>query len=199
MAQVNDRAVPFMVMELMAGQDLRSRIASGETLRLPTTVIVGWTIEILQALEVAHVNSVVHRDLKPENIGFTPLGQIKILDFGVARAPDTKTITQTDTAVGTPAYMSPEHLNARYIGPAADIYSLGVILYEMLSGHVPFEADDALKALMRMMTEDPVPLSTWCPQVESGLCVVVMRMIERDANVRYCSATSVIEVLRPYA
>lgn len=184
-----------MVMERVQGEELRRWIADGRTRAMAPRQIVDLAVAMLRALDTAHVRGVIHRDLKPENVMITKGGKPKIMDFGLARQVDRKSITTSDVMMGTPVYMSPEHTNAKRVTVASDIYSMGVIVYEMLGGRVPFEAEDMMGIIMKMLTEEPTPLHALRPDLPRDLTDVVMRMIAKDLDVRYADAGSVIDDL----
>jgi serine/threonine-protein kinase len=153
--------------------------------------------EVLQGLRVAHQAGIVHRDIKPENLMLTESKHIKVMDFGVAHQID-QSLTKSNTAMGTPLYMSPEHVNARVVGPESDIYSVGMMCYEFLCGRLPYEEDKSQWAwviLARILTE-PVPhVHTFNPQIPDALAEVVMKMLARERTERYQTATEALEAL----
>ncbi|MBI3926650.1 MAG: serine/threonine protein kinase [Armatimonadetes bacterium] len=175
---------PFMVTDLVEGRQLRDAMRG----RLDWRQAVGWIIELLDALEVAHQAGVIHRDLKPENVMLTASGAIRVMDFGVARRLDRETLTRTDEVLGTPRYMSPEHIDAKTVTPASDVYSVGVMLYEMLAGRPPFEAADNYSLLVKMMGETPPSLRAIRGDVPAELEIVVTRMMARKEQERHASA-----------
>ena len=187
-------ASAFMVMELVQGSTLREFIER-EKNRADPRAVLRLAREILQALRTAHVAHVVHRDLKPENIMINRSGHVKVLDFGLARELDTRSITQSGDTIGTPHYMSPEHLRAKSVQPASDLYSLGVIIYEMLTGAPPFDAPDAWTLLTRMLMEDPTPLVTVRPDVGGDLSAFVMKMMARELADRFSTAEEALAAL----
>lgn len=187
---------PFMVSELLSGQDLRHVLNAG---RPEWTQAVAWLQEALDALQSAHDHGVIHRDLKPENLMITSRNHVKIMDFGIARVLDQKSLTATASIIGTPHYMSPEHLSAKSVVPASDVYSLGVVLYEMLTGHPPFQAEDLMVVLMKMMSEEPPPLEALRPDLPAWLHQAVRQMLARDLTDRYPSASAARAALSPEA
>jgi tRNA A-37 threonylcarbamoyl transferase component Bud32 len=190
--RANDADWPFMVMELVRGRDLRAILSAG---RISDRQAVEWTIEALQALHVVHRRGIIHRDLKPENIMITKSGHVKLMDFGVARQSAPSTLTGTDTAIGTPMYMSPEHLNAKTVTPASDIYSMGIVLFELLSGRVPFEGDEMMIVIVKKLHGESLPLAALRPDLPGRLIEVVERMIARDPADRHPDCRSVIQAL----
>lgn len=182
----------FMVMERLEGRELRAFMREGI---IATEDALRWTAEALRALRTAHAAGIVHRDLKPSNIMITRSGHVKITDFGIARMVDRTRLTRTGVTMGTPAYMSPEHVDAHRVGPASDIYSLGVILYEMLSGRLPFEAEDSWGLITKTLTQEPEPLSARRPDLPAALSALVMTMVTRDLAVRFASTSDVLDAL----
>lgn len=188
-------AWPFMVMELVRGRDLRAVLAEAQGKTLPLGDVLTWMAESMRALKAAHGAGIIHRDLKPENIMLTAAGHIKLMDFGVARQANATVLTKTNMTMGTPAYMSPEHMDMKQVVPASDVFSMGIMFYELLCGHRPFEADDPYMVVAKMLTEDPTPLRQWRSDLPEDLYRVVDRMIDRDLAVRYAGADQVLEDL----
>lgn len=188
----------YVVMELLSGHDLRSELEGG---RLDPAVALRLFDEALSALDAAHRAGFVHRDLKPENIflsrGQAGATQVKLLDFGIARRTSTDESThrtQTATAIGTPAYMAPEQMrSARSATPEADVWSMGVILYELLAGAMPFRGDDALALMAAVLTSEPTPLPS---SVAAPLAQVVKQCLSRDPAQRPSNAGELQRLLR---
>ncbi len=179
----------FIVQEFIDGQTLRSRLAAP----LSVEMILEIGLQIARALAAAHAVGIVHRDVKPENIMLRADGFVKVLDFGLARhvdvnAPDEVTHTQLDTdpgtVLGTPSYMSPEQARGAVSGSAADVFSLGVVLYEMACGRRPFTAPTRAGIIASVLTEEPVPLARVNPAVPRALGDLVQQMLEKDPNRR---------------
>ena len=159
-------------------------------------------ISVARALHFAHQNGVVHRDIKPANVLLDPDGVPKITDFGIAKRlkADTK-LTQTGAVIGTPTYMAPEQArgDSRHVGPAADIYSLGAILYEMLAGRPPFLPEDSETPItVRVLTEDPVSPAWHRPEIPRDLETICMKCLEKEPRNRYESAAALAEDLRRF-
>ncbi len=186
---------PYIVMEYLQGQTLgdllvaRGRLEPAEAVRLFTALAEG--------IAFAHQQKVVHRDLKPENIMLLPDGTLRIMDFGIAKFMGQDKITTTGTFLGTPAYMSPEHLNAAGMDYRADIYSAGIILYELLTGAPPFQGEDVLKVMFAHAQDTPAPLHVKVPDIPSELEAVVMRMLEKKPEDRFQSMEDVLASLKP--
>ncbi|HHY98381.1 MAG TPA: Stk1 family PASTA domain-containing Ser/Thr kinase, partial [Firmicutes bacterium] len=155
--------------------------------------------EICHALEHAHRNNIVHRDVKPHNILVTQDGMVKVADFGIAHAASTNTITETGTVIGTVSYFSPEQARGGQVSPQSDIYSLGIVLYEMLCGRVPFRGDSPIAVAIQHIQEKPVPPRTLNPDVPEGLERVVMRALEKDPSKRFKTAEDMARALDPFA
>ena len=193
---------PYIVMEYVEGESL-ARVLRRGALPLDNAIAVG--TEIAEALAAAHAKGIVHRDLKPANISLTPDGHAKVLDFGLAKGPATKeptsqagldTITVPGQAMGTPGYSSPEQLVGAPADPRDDIYSLGVVLYELLCGRRPFDGTDSLELAMATMTKTPPPVHQVNPAVPEAISAIVARAMARDRDDRYQSADQLRTELR---
>ena len=187
----------FLSMEYVDGAALRSWFEQSGPLPLGTACRVG--VEILEALQVLHDGGVIHRDLKPENILLTEGGTVKIADFGLARGGGVQTVTATGDIFGTIAYMPPEQARTARVDPRADIYSVGVTLYELLSGRRPFDSEDPIRLTWAILHDDPPPIE----QVREGLPVPVRAAIHlalrRDPADRWAKAEQFAAALRPFA
>lgn len=189
--QTSDDIV-YLVMEYVEGVTLRKLIEREK--RLSPERTVNLARQICAGIGAAHRANIVHRDLKPDNVMIEIIdGQevVKVLDFGIAKLKDSQQqsqITKTDSVLGTPHYMSPEQCSGGSIDYRSDIYSLGIILYEMLSGHVPFQATSAPAVIVQHVTKDPTPLKKICPDVPEPLSHVVMRALDKQTSRRQQSA-----------
>ncbi|WGD37360.1 Stk1 family PASTA domain-containing Ser/Thr kinase [Lysinibacter sp. HNR] len=187
--------LPFIVMEYVEGQNLREIISSG-----PLGVEESCRIieSVLTALEYSHRAGVVHRDIKPANIMITPSGQIKVMDFGIARAisDSSSTVAQTTAILGTAAYFSPEQAKGETVDTRTDLYSAGIVLYEMLTGAVPFNGDTAVSVAYQHVSEPPLPPSTRNSAVPESLDRVVMRALAKDRTQRFQTATEFREYVK---
>ena len=172
---------PFIVMEFIEGQTLEE-LARGE--RLPTEVALGLVKQVAEALDSAHSQEIVHRDIKPANILVTPDGRAKITDFGVAKLPMTQ-FTQPGQVLGTPAYMSPEQLTGGGVDGRSDLFSLGVILYWLLTGDKPFTGDTTTAVCFKIVYKDPIPPSQLNPSLGPDYDYVVERALAKDPGRRY--------------
>jgi eukaryotic-like serine/threonine-protein kinase len=187
------RAVPYIVMELVHGELLKNVIARGP---VPVDEAVRYTDGILEALEYSHRAGVVHRDIKPGNVMVTPAGQIKVMDFGIARAvsDSSSTVAETTTILGTAAYFSPEQAKGESVDTRADLYSTGVVLYE-LTGRQPFRGDTPVAVAYQHVSETPVAPSEVNETLPRGLDVVVLRALAKDPFQRYQDAATFREAL----
>jgi len=183
----------FIAMEYVDGQPL-SVIARNRELH-PTEVL-DVTIQIAEGLQAAHEHAVVHRDIKPANIMITAKGQAKITDFGLARWKDASTLTRKGTRLGTAYYMSPEQVEAKRVDHRADIYSLGVILYELLCRRHPFEGDSEAIVLYEILHSQPQPLARYCRDVPQELEHIVRKCLARDPSERFQSAADLAAELK---
>ena len=184
-----DQSRPYITMEFVSGENLKSSIRRFG--HLPTGKAISITKQICEGLNEAHSLGVVHRDLKPNNIMIDDNGNARIMDFGIARSLAEKGITGAGVMIGTPEYMSPEQAEAKEIDPRTDIYSLGVILYEMVTGQLPFEGDTPLAVAMKHKGEPPKDPQELNPQIPEDLSRVIMRCLEKDKDDRFQSAGDV--------
>ena len=180
----------FITMEFVEGQDLRSLIH--ERTKLPPEEAVEIMQQVCRALEAAHTVGVIHRDLKPQNIMRDNNGRVVVMDFGLARTLGGEGMTQSGALVGTMEYMSPEQALAQELDQRSDIFSLGIIFYELLSGAIPFRADSALASLIKRTQERVVPVSDLDATIPAPISAIVSRCLERDVEVRYQSAAELL-------
>lgn len=177
----------YIVMEYVEGKNLRDLITTEGPLTLERAAEIA--SDVCSALEVAHSKGIVHRDVKPANIAITPKGQTKVMDFGIARAVmDGETVTQAGTVIGTANYLSPEQAQGLPVDARSDVYSTGVVLYEMLTQQVPFRADTAVAIAYKHVKEDPLPPSAINSEVTPPLDAVVMKALAKNPDNRYQSA-----------
>ncbi|MGW2489551.1 Stk1 family PASTA domain-containing Ser/Thr kinase [Streptomyces sp. NPDC001606] len=181
-------SIPYIVMEYVDGSTLRELLHSGRKL-LPERAME-MTIGILQGLEYAHRNGIVHRDIKPANVMLTRNGQVKVMDFGIARAMGDAgmTMTQTAAVIGTAQYLSPEQAKGEQVDARSDLYSTGCLLYELLTVRPPFVGDSPVAVAYQHVREEPQPPSVFDPEITPEMDAIVMKALVKDPNYRYQSA-----------
>src|SRR5436853_5859941 len=175
----------YIAMEYLDGRTLKELIVGRGA--APVNVAIEYARQILSALRFAHRHGIVHRDIKPHNVLVDGEGRVKVTDFGIARA-GTSQMTETGSIVGTAQYLSPEQARGAPVDPRSDLYSLGVVLYEMLTGKVPFTGDTPVEIAMKHLSQVPKPPSEWRSDVPHDLDAVVMRALAKDPEQRYGSA-----------
>ncbi|HEX2589205.1 MAG TPA: Stk1 family PASTA domain-containing Ser/Thr kinase [Gaiellales bacterium] len=183
----------YIAMEYIDGPTLKEEITSRAP--LPEAEAVGYAQQVLQALEFAHRRGVIHRDIKPHNMMLTEDGLLKVTDFGIARAANQVEMTEVGSIVGTAQYLSPEQARGQTVGPQSDIYSLGVVLYEMLTGEVPFTGSSAVEIAMKQVNERPVPPSQKNRLISPAVEAIVMRALAKDPAMRFRSAREMADEL----
>ena len=176
---------PYIAMEYLQGRTLKQVIQAEGPLSPERAIAIA--MQVLAGLRYAHEHGVVHRDVKPHNVLVGDDGRIKVTDFGIAHAGDPQ-MTEVGSIVGTAQYLSPEQARGRSVGPQTDIYSLGVVLYEMLAGRVPFEGDSSVAIAMQHVSDRPPPLRSLAPDVPESLALVVAHAMLKDPAQRYGSA-----------
>lgn len=185
----------YIVMEYLHGTDLKSGIRKHGALDCRKVAQIG--SQISQALSVAHRHDIIHRDIKPQNIMVQPDGNIKVMDFGIARAKNSH-LTTDNNVLGTAHYVSPEQTQGKVLGPTSDIYSLGIVMYEAATGRVPFEGDDAISVALKQVNEQPVAPSQINPRVDQQLESIILKCMQKDSAARFQSADELSRVLRDY-
>ncbi len=184
----------YIVMELVNGVTLKQYIQNKGTY-LSTQEIVQITRQIALALDHAHSNGIVHRDIKPHNILITEDGHIKVADFGIARATTSATIVKTNEAMGSVHYVSPEQARGGFVDARSDLYSLGILMFELATGRVPFDGDTPVTIALKHLKEEVVPPSMVNVHVSRSLEAIIMKLIQKDAGMRYQSAARLVEDL----
>ena len=184
-----ERGTHFITMEFVEGQDLKKLIRQSGQLALGTTINI--IKQVCEGLAEAHTLGVIHRDLKPSNIMIDADGNARIMDFGIARSIVGKGITGAGVMIGTPEYMSPEQVEAKDLDQRSDIYSLGIIMYEMLTGKLPFEADTPFAIGIKHKSEIPKNPIEFNPQIPDDLSRAILKCLEKEKNSRYQSAVDV--------
>ncbi|MDR2930987.1 MAG: Stk1 family PASTA domain-containing Ser/Thr kinase [Propionibacteriaceae bacterium] len=185
--------IPYIVMELVVGHTLREILHDGR--KLQPVKVLEITQSILKALDYSHRHGIVHRDIKPANVMVTNTGQVKVMDFGIARAvSDTAaSMTQTASVIGTPQYLSPEQIRGETVDRRSDLYSTGCLLYELLTGKPPFEGDSPVSLAYQHVRATPVPPSQIDPLVSTQMDAVVLKALAKDPADRYQSAHEMSE------
>ncbi len=183
-----DEGRPYIVFEFVEGETLKDRIR--RLGRLPVDEAIAYAIEIARALGAAHERGIVHRDVKPQNVLVDEEGSAKVTDFGIARTMDDSGITAEGRVLGTTDYVSPEQALGHNVNGQSDIYSLGIVLYEMLTGDVPFHGENQVSVAMKHVREDLPDVSRRRPEVSAGLAATLDRMTAKDLERRYPDALS---------
>jgi len=204
----------FIVMECVEGKTLRDviyhvgakhsdddiqkkeKIHAGNASPLQMNEIIDLAIQIAEALKAAHSKGIVHRDIKTENIMVTPTKQVKVMDFGLAKLRGSVKLTKTSSTVGTMAYSSPEQLQGKEVDARTDIFSFGVVLYEMLTGHLPFRGEYDSAMMYSILNEEPEPVATLRKDITTNLVQIVNKSLEKDPAIRYQSMQEVLEELK---
>ena len=190
-----DEGTYYIVMEYVRGGDLKTAIRERGAINQRKVAEIA--SQACQALSVAHGQDIVHRDVKPQNIMVQPDGNVKMMDFGIARAKNSMK-SQTSSVLGTAHYISPEQAQGKELTAASDIYSLGVCMYEAITGQLPFDGPDAVSVAMKQVNEQPKPLHEIFPNVEPVLEAIVLRAMEKDPHKRFATALDMRHVLNDF-
>ena len=190
----NEGNLYYIVMELVQGKTLKEVIQEEGRLSWKWSLRVA--IQIAEALESAHKNNIIHRDIKPHNIIITEDGMAKVTDFGIAKAVSNSTITAFGTTLGSVHYFSPEHARGGFTDAKSDLYSLGVVMYEMLTGKVPFDADTPVSVALMHIQEKAIEPIKINPTIPTAINKIVIKAMQKDANLRYQSATEMLMDLK---
>ena len=193
----NSGNIAYMAMELLAGRELKDLMAGGK--KLPVEQAVDIAAQVAEGLAYAHEHGIVHRDIKPANIMIVRDGKAKITDFGIARMRQTELKTQTGIRLGSPRYMSPEQVVGKRAEPRSDIFSLGVILYEMLTGEAPFIGNDINSMMFKIVNVNPPAPSTRGGNIPAMLDFIVAKMLAKAPDDRYVEAAELARDLRACA
>jgi beta-lactam-binding protein with PASTA domain len=183
----------YIAMEYLPGGTLKDRIMRKGA--LPPRTAAAVALQIAEALRAAHERGVIHRDIKPHNILITESGDVKVTDFGIARAAASSTMTRTGSILGTAHYISPEQAMGEPVGSASDLYSLGIVLYEMLTGVMPYDADTPLGIAMKHVNGRLIPPKEIDPSIPAGIDAITVRLLAKDPADRYASDADLIEDL----
>ena len=186
----------YITMELVEGKSLQAHLDGGQAFALPRVLRI--MEQTCSALQFAHERNVVHRDIKPANIMLTADDTVKVTDFGTAKILQFGTMQQTAHVMGTPSYMSPEQVKGRAVDGRSDIFSLGVLLYEMVTGEKPFPGQNITTVIYKIVNEEPVPPRQINPTIHPGINAVVMKSLAKEPEARYQSCREMLEDLRNY-
>jgi serine/threonine protein kinase len=186
----------YITMELIEGKSLQALLDSGHSFPVPRVLRI--MEQTCSALQFAHERNIIHRDIKPANLMLTADDTVKVTDFGTAKILQFGTVQQTTHVMGTPSYMSPEQVKGRPVDGRSDIFSLGVLLYEILTGEKPFPGQSITTVIYKIVNEEPIPPRTLNPSIHQGLSDIVMRALEKEPEVRYQSCRELLEDLRNY-
>jgi tetratricopeptide (TPR) repeat protein len=186
----------FITMEFVEGRDIKSLLTQNG--KLPPDQAVDIVMQVCLALEAAHTEGVVHRDLKPQNIMMDQQARALVMDFGIARSMEFGGMTQTGALVGTPEYMSPEQVRGEHVDTRSDLFTLGVIFQELLTGKIPFQAETAMASMFKRTKERAVPVRQLDPSVPPYLAEIVAKCLEIDPNLRFQSARELYDALEAW-
>lgn len=189
----NEDNLYYIVMELIQGKTLKEIITEDGVLSWKWSVNIA--IQIASALETAHKNNIIHRDIKPHNIIITEDGIAKVTDFGIAKAVSNSTITAFGTTIGSVHYFSPEHARGGFTDAKSDLYSLGIVMYEMLTGRVPFDADTPVSVALKQVQEEPVDPMNYNENIPISVNRIILKAMQKDPNLRYQNATEMLKDL----
>ncbi len=184
----------YIVMEYVSGKTLKELINYSGKLNYNTAIKIA--LQIAKALDCAHRNNIIHRDIKPQNILVTESGEVKVSDFGIAKSTDSQTITNTTSIIGSAHYLSPEQAKGTYIDFRSDIYSFGVVLYEMVTGRLPFEGDSPVTVALKHLQEEPVPPKNINPAIPDSLNKLILKAMQKEPIKRYQNAKEIIQDLQ---
>lgn len=188
--------IQYIIMEYVQGQDLKHLIQNKGILPAKSAAKIG--AQVCQALSTAHGQDIIHRDVKPQNIMIQPNGQVKVMDFGISRAKNS-TEQKTQMVLGTAQYVSPEQAQGLDLTASSDIYSLGIVLYESVTGHLPFDGEDAVSVAIKQVEEEPVPPSHLNRNIDPQFEAIVMKALAKDPEDRFLSVQELYAALDSYA
>ncbi|MCB7036762.1 Stk1 family PASTA domain-containing Ser/Thr kinase [Eggerthella sinensis] len=190
-----DEGTYYIVMEFVRGSDLKTAILERGAINQRKVAEIG--SQVCQALSVAHGLDIIHRDIKPQNIMVQPDGNVKVMDFGIARAKNS-VMTQTSSVLGTAHYISPEQAQGKDLTATSDIYSLGIVLYESATGRLPFDGPDAVSVAMKQVNDLPVPPREINPDIDPALEAIIMKAIAKNPEERFATAKDMRLALNDY-
>ncbi|MGA8264032.1 MAG: serine/threonine-protein kinase, partial [Ignavibacteriaceae bacterium] len=188
----------FIVMEYVKGKELVDFVNKNQGEPLPFNDIINYTIQIAEGLSAAHKEGIIHRDIKSSNIMITNDGKIKIMDFGLAKLRGKTKLTKIGTTIGTIEYMSPEQAQGEEVDQRADIWSFGIVLYEMLTGKMPFRGEYDQAVLYSILNEDPEPVNVLNPEVSPELVQITEKALQKNLETRYASMSEILNELEIY-
>src|SRR5262245_38670617 len=186
----------FITMELVEGKSLQALLDAGQLFPLPRVLRI--MEQACSALQFAHDRNIVHRDIKPANLMLTPDDTVKVTDFGTAKILQFGTVNQTAHVVGTPSYMSPEQIKGKVVDGRSDIFSLGVVLYEMVTGEKPFPGQNITTVIYKIVNEEPTSPRDIDSSIHPGLNAIIMKSLAKEPAARYQSCRELFEDLRNY-
>lgn len=189
-----ENEIHYIVMEYVKGKTLKQVIRENEKLSPKKSIDI--TINIAEALFHAHKNNIVHRDIKPHNIMITDEGRVKVMDFGIARAATSSTVTTTSNVIGSVHYFSPEQARGGYTDEKSDLYSLGIVMYEMVTGTVPFQGDSPISVALKHIREEIIPANEIDSTIPSNVDKIIRKATQKDQTMRYESAQEFLKDLR---
>ena len=187
-----DRGLYYIVMELVEGITLKDYIQKKG--RLTPKEVIGITMQVSSAMDAAHNNNIVHRDIKPQNIIISKEGKVKVTDFGIAKATSSNTISTN--VMGSVHYTSPEQARGGFSDAKSDIYSLGITMYEMITGELPFDGDSTVSIALKHLQEDIVPPSELVPEIPYSLEQIIMKCTQKSADRRYANVAALARDLK---
>lgn len=188
-----DDSTPFICLEFVDGVTLKSFMEKNPMLPMGVTLRIA--SQIASALGFAHSKGIIHRDIKPENIMVTKKNEIKIMDLGISRGADSTTLTSSSATIGTPYYLAPEQVQSSMVDARADLYSLGVIMYEMLTARLPFASENPVEIIMKKMAEAPPPPRRFNALIPGDIEKIVLKLMETDPAKRFQSARELLEAI----
>lgn len=191
---INEKRINYIVMEFINGKTLKNIITEKGSLSNEETV--NYTLQIASALVAAHRKNIIHRDIKPQNIMITDDGILKVTDFGIARISTEATLTYTTSVLGTVHYISPEQAKGKHIDYRSDLYSLGIVMYEMLIGRVPFDAENSVGIALKHINDRVIPPKVIRPTVSNRLDEIIMKCLEKNPDSRFQNASALIRAIQ---
>jgi hypothetical protein len=190
-------SIPYICLEFVVGQSLKAFMEKNPV--LPIKRVARIIIDVSSALGYAHEKGIVHRDIKPENIMISKKNDVKLMDLGIARSTESKTLTATGMTLGTPYYLAPEQVESKLVDCRADLYSLGVVLYEMLTTKLPFDSEEPINVVIMHINDEPPPPTVHNAMIPKDLEAIVLKLLEKNPRDRFQSAEELMKALQRYA